>query len=917
VGAPADIGASTRRSVTPGYSAITERQRVQSDQVIQGKDRWAYRALVSLWVTANLVFWSIWLRGENVGSLWLFAVFTLALAYETTFLPSMYAFYVGRMRRPRPLDAPPGLKVAMITLCVPSTETIDVIVKQLEALGRVRYPHDSWILDEGNDPAVREAAERLGVRYFSRKGVERYNQPVPPFKAKTKAGNVNAWLDAWGADYDFFVQLDIDHRPNPGYLDRVLGYFADPRVAWVQAPSLYKNLDNWFARGAAEQELVLQGPLQQGFYGASETPFIIGSHATYRMAAVQEIGGFQPTRAEDHLDTVVLATHGYRGVFVPEEIAAGGGPDTFETYLSQQFAWAYSMIQVLFSFAPRYLRGCPPVQALQFLFAQTWYPVWATSMLVLFLTPAVVLLTGARPSTISLSTFALAYLPVNLVSFAFYLWSRKWHLPAGLTLSWRGIILHVARWPIIFWALINVILRVTHPYMVTPKGKGYHLSQFSLASQAPYLGLGLFSVSATWLYLLRGDCTECRGYVGFAILGAFWMLVVVATNLLVATVNQVRSGVSLPRAARLRFAPILTVVVAVFVLQGTVFAGYPSLLRSPEHAAVASQAYTVIPESIVPAPIPDVRRDASPDRSVLPMDLPLTGVAFGAYDPSRELTNATLDFDHWYVRDDRPADFRSALLASSNRRSALVTIEPAPSEDSRTAVLQEVVDGRRDGELRRLAAVARDSQPQVVFVRWAQEMDLDLLYPWSIGDPEGYRAAFRHVVAIFRAEGAANVRWVWSPSGNVGSLDYYPGDDVVDYVGLTILGDARWDESFGHAPQSFSELLRDRYSVVKVIGKPIFIAELGVSGIATRQSAWLADASKSLSEFPLVRAVIYFDARNASNNFQLIQPDWRVAPDTLQQFATTMISANLAAPPAASPGSRQSPAAGPGTLVLN
>ena len=253
----------------------------------------------------------------------------------------MYLFFVGQMRRPLFVRAPSGVKVALITLCVPSTESLGVIVRQLEALARVEYPHDSWVLDEGNDPAVRAAAHRLGVNYFTRAGVERYNQPNPPFAARTKAGNVNAWLDAHGQDYDVFVQFDIDHRPNPRYLDRVLGYFADPKIAWVQGPSLYGNLDNWLSRGAAEQELVLQGPLQRGFYGFSQTPFIIGSHCTYRTSAVLEIGGFQPTRAEDHLDTVVLSMRGYRGVFVPETLAVGNRPDTFETYLRHQFAWAY------------------------------------------------------------------------------------------------------------------------------------------------------------------------------------------------------------------------------------------------------------------------------------------------------------------------------------------------------------------------------------------------------------------------------------------------------------------------------------------------------------------------------------------------------------------------------------------------
>ena len=203
----------------------------------------------------------------------------------------------------------------------------------------------------------------LGVRYFTRKGKPLWNQPGPPFQAKTKAGNVNAWLDyvsMEGLDYEVFVQLDIDHRPIPEYLDRTLGYFEDPEVAWVQAPSVASNLDRWTARGLAEQDLVLQGPLQMGFYGHSRTPFIIGSHTTYRTAAVRAIGGFQPTRAEDHLDTVVLAAAGYTGVYVPEIIAEGDGPADFGTYLGQQFAWAYSMVQIFLQHTPRLRAALQP-----------------------------------------------------------------------------------------------------------------------------------------------------------------------------------------------------------------------------------------------------------------------------------------------------------------------------------------------------------------------------------------------------------------------------------------------------------------------------------------------------------------------------------------------------------------------------
>ena len=376
-------------------------------------------ALAALWIAVNVRFWTWWLGPARHHASWLYWLASAALLYQSTMLPSMYWFFVGRMRRPRRAAAEPTLRVAMVTLCVPSSESIEVIEGQLRALVAVEYPHDSWVLDEGDDPRVRAVAKALGVRYFTRRGVERWNKPGPPFQRATKAGNVNAWLDhvlQVGDDYDVFVQMDIDHRPRVDYLDTVLGYFRDSRIGWVQAPSVCGNLENWAARGLAEQDLVFQGPLQMGFYGHSGTPFIIGSHTTYRTSAIREIGGFQPTRAEDHLDTVVLAAHGYRGVFVPELIAIGDGPHDFATYLRQQFAWAYSMIQIFIDWTPRLLRHYSPAQALQFLMAQSWYTTWGICVGVLWTLPALALITGQPIADVSLSTYLVFFVPIMLTA---------------------------------------------------------------------------------------------------------------------------------------------------------------------------------------------------------------------------------------------------------------------------------------------------------------------------------------------------------------------------------------------------------------------------------------------------------------------------------------------------------------------
>jgi beta-mannanase len=193
-----------------------------------------------------------------------------------------------------------------------------------------------------------------------------------------------------------------------------------------------------------------------------------------------------------------------------------------------------------------------------------------------------------------------------------------------------------------------------------------------------------------------------------------------------------------------------------------------------------------------------------------------------------------------------------------------------------------------DGELRRLAQVARAHQPQVILLRWGHEMDLAGLYPWSANDPTLYRAAFRHVVDTFRAAGATNVRWVWSPAGEPGAAEYYPGDDAVDYVGLTVLGDPEWERDFGHAsPRSMSELLRPRYAEIAAFDKPVLIAELGVSGDDHDRQAWLAAGLASLGEFDRVRGVVYFNDRNAPNNHRPTEPDWRLTPALLATLAAS------------------------------
>jgi cellulose synthase (UDP-forming) len=59
----------------------------------------------------------------------------------------------SRIEPPHSVTEPPrGLRVAFITTFVPGSEPIDMLTRTLRSMIAADYPHDTWVLDEGNDP---------------------------------------------------------------------------------------------------------------------------------------------------------------------------------------------------------------------------------------------------------------------------------------------------------------------------------------------------------------------------------------------------------------------------------------------------------------------------------------------------------------------------------------------------------------------------------------------------------------------------------------------------------------------------------------------------------------------------------------------------------------------------------------------
>jgi cellulose synthase (UDP-forming) len=816
--------------------------------------------ILPIWTICVLWMWTWWITSANVRFMPLFIPLSLALFYEFVLLPSVFLYFVIKAKIPKKRIAPKGKKVAVISLCVPSTESIEIVENQLRAMAAIEYPHDSWILDEGNSREIKRLAKKYGVKHFSRKGIKKYNQPIPPFQEKTKAGNVNAWLNfVKTRKYDFFVQLDIDHIPHANYLNKTLGYFRDPKVGWVQAPSVYKNLDNWTARGAAEQELVLQGPLQMGFYGYSETPFIIGSHCTYRMSAIEEIGGFQPTRAEDHLDTVYLAHKGYKGVFLPEIIAEGDGPETLTTYFAQQFAWAYSMFQVLLMHTPKTIQAMTMKRKFQFLFAQTWYPLWSLSYLVMFSAPLFALAFNREVASSNPGTMALHFIPAYLCTFLVWWSARPIMQPSKLRLSWRGILLHAVRWPVIFRAIIAASFRIKKPYMITPKG-GFVETAPTLATYRTFLMLGLTSTSGVILAIAARHGNVPKAQIIYSLINAVFMLSICLVDMGLK-LQSARPKIAEFRKYWLKPA-FATFVLAVFLTMSTL------VTANTIHEQIVSAQKQNIQTTLARPVNYSMSNDELIEQIKLTPKQQGDHPTLGIYNSNSTNAKSTKSYVQHSFVDWRDNHYFDYVLADSLQKNntPLITLEPRGEADG-NKLLSDISNGTYDSQLDQLVK-ASSATDNTIYIRFGHEMELANLYPWGDKDPTLYINAYQHVVDRFKNNGANNVKFVWSPAGNKGAEDYYPGDKYVDVIGTTILYDEYW---YGSYLPSFTELSSGRLWL-RQYQKPVWIVEFGVGKANRVNQKILID--QAIKEFqPLgFNTLVYLNMTDANIN----GPDYKL-----------------------------------------
>lgn len=134
--------------------------------------------------------------------------------------------------------------------------------------------------------------------------------------------------------------------------------------------------------------------------------------------------------------------------------------------------------------------------------------------------------------------------------------------------------------------------------------------------------------------------------------------------------------------------------------------------------------------------------------------------------------------------------------------------------------------------------------------------------------PERFRDAYRHVVDLFRENGADNVTWVFhiasvpGEAWNAASC-YYPGDAWVDWIGASVYGRLR-----GDAPaKPFDDIMKKVYPGLAALSekKPVALLEMGVSEAHPPgdKADWMREALSSIASgrYPRLKAVGWWNKR--------------------------------------------------------
>ncbi|MDQ1089171.1 hypothetical protein [Siphonobacter sp. SORGH_AS_1065] len=282
-----------------------------------------------------------------------------------------------------------------------------------------------------------------------------------------------------------------------------------------------------------------------------------------------------------------------------------------------------------------------------------------------------------------------------------------------------------------------------------------------------------------------------------------------------------------------------------------------------------------------------------------PNDKTTTPLKIGVYDPKKLLLqNESVHVEHLFTdlgaiqNGSFEKEFNDVL---SRNHDIIVTFEPWKDTYVRkdTNVLLNTLHGVYDKEFRKLYTLISATN-QTVYLRFAHEMEIPIYrYSWQSQDPVLYIKAFRYFM-FFDKNHASNVKKVWGPAGDRGSMEWWPGDDAVDYISIAIYGLPDKNITDPAQQETFRKIYDRKSYRMRFANKPFFITEFGVKGPEAYQQKWLEDAATTINQHPEIAGVCYFNLMDNPKVWGNISPpNWSISPQSLSHFVQMIANKRL------------------------
>jgi len=380
----------------------------------------------------------------------------------------------------------PVLPDRTVDVLVPTyNEDRQLLRATLQACVRMDYPHRTFVLDDGRRPEVKALAEELGVGYIARSD-----------NKHAKAGNLNNALQQ--TDGEFVIIFDADHVPEKHFITRLIGYFSDEKLAFVQTPHAFYNFDSFQASHDANKKTYWEeGDM---FYGLIQLgknrfgcPIFAGSAAMFRRIALQQIGGIATeTITEDMHTGMRINARGWKSLAITERLIAGQAAPDVTTFHSQRLRWAQGNLSILWVDNPLTMRGLTFGQRMCH-FACCIHWLGGIFRLPLYLTPLLFLYTGVAP-VVQLNWAILSLTALYLL----ITWSAVWVASKGRFSFWNSELFDMMSfWTKVKGATQALVQGTAGKFVVTSKRGRQSKSVWPLVG--PHLLLVLVTVLAlTW-----------------------------------------------------------------------------------------------------------------------------------------------------------------------------------------------------------------------------------------------------------------------------------------------------------------------------------------------------------------------------------------------------------------------------------